>query len=149
MKTKSIIAFTKQIFELKSNEKALFVRTIISATIIHLSLKIWSFKSVAKYLGSYRSIAIDKKNEASNVQYFNKVLKLSYKLSPYLFNCLSLSLCYWLFFKKIGIKTNLKFGNIKNGNKIKGHAWLIYKNKCITVDPLIDKKFEAFSINIL
>jgi len=149
LKIKSFISFGKQILRLNSQEKTLLIRAIIVAIMIHTALKFWNFKAVIKYLESFKSKPIDKLNESKNVEHFHKILKINAKLNPYLFNCLSLSITFWFFFKRIGINTNLKFGHLKNENKLIGHAWLIYQGTGLTIDPLIEAKYEVFTKNIL
>ena len=125
MKIKSIISFGKQILQLNYEEKSVLIRTVIVATIINVALKIWSFKAVIKFLEIFKSTPIEKNNEIRSVKLYHKILKINAKLNPYLFNCLSLSIAFGFLFKRIGINTNLKFGNLKNGDKLTGHAWLV------------------------
>ena len=149
MKIKTIISFGKQILRLNPEEKSVFIRTVIVAMVIHLALKIWSFKAVIKFLESFKSTTTDKKNEFRSVKLYHKILNINAKLNTYLFNCLSLSIAFWFLFKRIGINTNLKFGNLKNGDKLIGHAWLVYQGICLTIHPLIEEKYEDFRVTIL
>ncbi len=72
----------------------------------------------------------------------------SYKFWPFI-NCLSTSLAFWFILRKKGINTELRFGVLKDGNKLRSHAWLEYDNNILSPDERAIQKYKSFTQAIL
>lgn len=86
-------------------------------------------------------------NEIVELKKYRALLNLAYRL-PFV-NCLSISVAFWLLMKQKGLKTDLKFGMLKEEGKLKAHAWLEYKGAPIAPDTRRNEKYIAFSESIL
>lgn len=73
---------------------------------------------------------------------------LAYRLYPFI-NCLAICTACWLLLKQRGIRSDLKFGMRKEGNKLKAHAWLEHEGETIAQDNRFKEKYIAFSQSIL
>lgn len=73
---------------------------------------------------------------------------LAYRLYPFI-NCLAICTACWLMLKQRGIKADLKFGMLKEGNKLKAHAWLEHDGETIAQDKRFKENYIAFPQSIL
>ena len=76
------------------------------------------------------------------------MIALSYKFWPFI-NCLSTSLAFWSVLRKKGIYTELRFGVLKDENKLRSHAWLEYDDNILSPDNRAIEKYKSFAQAIL
>jgi hypothetical protein len=132
-------------------DKWRFWRTISLAIALRLLLKIISFKSVVRYLKKYEKPhdgTADLGITTNDLKMYRIMLRLSYKFWPFI-NCLSGSLAFWLMLQRRGIPTILRFGVIKEGNKLLSHAWLEYKGYPFNAADVEIQKYQTFTEVIL
>lgn len=125
----------------------MFWKAVSLALYIRVSLKVTSFKKTIRFLKKFGGTKTAVENEIVELKKYRALLNLAYRLP--IINCLSVSVAFWLLMKKKGLKTDLKFGMLKEAGKLKAHAWLEYKGSPIAPDTRYNEKYIAFSESIL
>ncbi|MBS1522329.1 MAG: lasso peptide biosynthesis B2 protein [Bacteroidetes bacterium] len=136
---------------LESPDKWRFWRTIALAIALRLVLKLTSFKTVGRYLKRFEKSHDDIPNliiTANELKMYRIMIRLSYKFWPAI-NCLSGSLAFKLMLQRRGIHTILRFGVMKDGNKLRSHAWLEKDGYPLDPDEHVIKKYRTFAEAIL
>jgi len=136
---------------LQYSDKWRFWRTISLALVLRLLLKLTSFKSVVRYLKRYEKPyngTADLAISTNELKMYRTMLRSSYKFQP-LINCLSGSLAFWLTLQRRGIHTILRFGVLKDGAKLRSHAWLEYNGYPLNPDDDVIQKYQSFAQSIL
>jgi hypothetical protein len=129
-------------------DKWLFWKAVSLALFIRVSLKMTSFKKTVRFLKRFEEPKTVAENGLPELKKYRALLNLAYRLPPFV-NCLAISVAFWLLMKRKGIKTDLKFGMLKEGEKLRAHAWLEYNGSPIAPDKRYDEKYIAFSESIL
>ena len=132
-------------------DKWLFWRTILLAVVLRLLLKLASFKAVVRYLKKfekpYNNIA-DSAITPKELKMYRIMIRLSYKFWPVV-NCLSGSLAFRLMLQRRNIHTILRFGVLKEGHKLRSHAWLERNGYPLNPDDAVTQKYKTFTEAIL
>jgi hypothetical protein len=76
------------------------------------------------------------------------MIQMSYKFWPAI-NCLSTSLAFWFALQKRDINTELRFGILKEGEKLLSHAWLEHGGVILSHDDRAVEKYKTFAKAIL
>jgi hypothetical protein len=132
-------------------DKWRFWRTISLAIALRLLLRLISFKSVIRYLKKYEKPYDNTANLAittNDLKMYRNMLRLSYKFWPFI-NCLSGSLAFWLMLQRRGIPAILRFGVLKEGDKLLSHAWLEYEEYPLNPADREVQKYQTFAEVIL
>jgi hypothetical protein len=110
-----------------------------------------SFKTVVRFLRIFNN---DHKNRAeysvarADLKMYRTMIQMSYKFWPAI-NCLSTSLAFWFMLQTRGINTGLRFGILKEGNKLLSHAWLEHDSDVLSHDDRAVEKYKTFAKVIL
>ncbi|HEY9000085.1 MAG TPA: lasso peptide biosynthesis B2 protein [Mucilaginibacter sp.] len=135
----------------KYADKWLFWRTILLALTLRLLLKLFSFKAVVRYLKRFEKPYDDTAGPvitAGEFKMYRIMIRLSYKFWPVI-NCLSSSLAFRLMLQRRGIDTILRFGILKDGKKLRSHAWLERDGYPVNPDDGMIQKYITFAEAIL
>lgn len=76
------------------------------------------------------------------------MIRLSYKFWPVI-NCLSAALAFKLMLQRRNIHTILRFGILKDGDKLRSHAWLERDGSPVNPDDGVIQKYKTFNEAIL
>lgn len=111
---------------------------IVLASVVHLMLKIFDFKTIIKILSKFYS---RKENLKPGVylRRYSKLMASSYRLKSRFYNCLSLSVVFWFLLSRHGVNVNIKFGMRKEKGKMHFHSWLQYNGRNLASDNDVDK----------
>jgi hypothetical protein len=133
-------------WRLPVRDKLFLLRAAALALFIRLFLKIGSFKKLTGLL-KVSPILTAPENEIAVLKYHRNMILMMYNLHP-LINCLAISVAFWYLLKRKGIKTELKFGAMKEAGKLKAHAWLEHEGFPLAPDDKISL-YKTFSSPIL
>ena len=118
---------------------------------LRLLLKLIAFKTTIGFLRKLdKNREGNAKNELSEIdlKMYRSMIWLSYKFWPFI-NCLSTSLAFWFVLQRRGINTELRFGVLKDGDKLRSHAWLEHDNNVLSPDDGAVEKYNTFHKAIL
>jgi len=118
------------------------------ALFIRVSIRLAGFKRTVRLIRRLENKTHRIENEVTELKRFRAVMILAYRLYPVV-NCLAICTACWLLLKQRGIRSDLKFGMRKEGNKLKAHAWLEHQGETIAQDNRFKEKYIAFSQSIL
>lgn len=129
-------------------DKWLFIKSVSLALFIRVSIRLAGFKRTVRLIRRLENKTHRIENEVTELKRFRAVMILAYRLYPVV-NCLAICTACWLLLKQRGIRSDLKFGMRKEGNKLKAHAWLEHQGETIAQDNRFKEKYIAFSQSIL
>jgi hypothetical protein len=132
-------------------DKWFFWRTIALATFTRMQIKLTGFKTTVSFLKKFGKKNLAKADTDAlkdELKMYRFMIVLSYKFWPVI-NCLSTSLAFWLMLQRRGIQTDLKFGILKEGEKLRSHAWLEHEGCPLSPDDGPVRKYKTFHKPIL
>lgn len=133
-------------WHLPARDQLFLARVVALALFIRVFLKIGSFKKLIALLKVEPMPAVPK-NEIAVLKQHRNMIKMVYNFHPVI-NCLAISVTFWYLLKREGIKTELKFGAMKESGKLKAHAWLEHEGFPLAADGNIGL-YKTFSSPIL
>lgn len=111
---------------------------IVLASCIHLLLKIIPLKYFITFFERFFS-----KNEHPKpgkiLRNYSRLMATCYSIRLRFYNCLSLSLVFWVLLRRKGVHVNIKFGTVKENDTMRFHAWLEHKGSTLAADPDVIK----------
>lgn len=133
-------------WQLSAPNKLFLARAVALALFIRLFLKIGSFKKLIGFL-RVEPMPAAAGNEITVLKQHRNMIQMMYNFYPVI-NCLAISVTFWYLLKRKGIKTELKFGTMKEAGKLKAHAWLEHEGFPLAPDDKIGL-YKTFSSPIL
>lgn len=120
---------------LSSNNKLLFIQAFLLLPIVNLSIKLFGFNRVYRFMYEQNLSRSNKQNPLSEekkevTEIVEMVKKVHWRVYKGI-TCLPKNLVMWWMLGKKGIKTRLIIGVKKSEDGIIGHAWLEYNTKVI------------------
>lgn len=141
MRTRVIIS---NLYHLSVSDKWLFIRAYILAIFARICVRLFGFKTTMKILKPISKLSNTSNHQPFNIKQYHKLATLSYRMGKRLFNCLALCIAYWVFLRRRGVMTELKFGMILQENELKAHSWLEYEGQPFTDKDEINIKYKPF-----
>ena len=129
-------------------DKWLFFRAYILAVFTRGCIRLFGFKKTMKILSPFSALKKTDKYQLVDIKQYHKLSVLSYRAGKYLFNCLAICIAYWVLLRRRGIITELKFGMVLEGDKLKAHSWLEYEGQPFTDGDEINIKYKPFDERI-
>jgi hypothetical protein len=132
--------------QLPVRDKLFILRAVIIALFIRLFLKVSSFKKLTDLL-QVEQMPSTSNDEQAVLKRHSNMIQMVYNFYP-LINCLAISVTFWYLLRRRGIKTELKFGTMKESGKLKAHAWLEHGGLPLAPDSKIGL-YKTFGSSIL
>lgn len=121
---------------------------IVAATVLHLLLKMISFKSVVAFLSRRKTRKSAQKPEAL-VKHYSQLMSACNHFHSYLYKCLALSVLFWFLLRRHEVDVEMKFGMYKEAGKMHFHAWLEYHGQPLATDEGAKEKYISFPESIV
>jgi hypothetical protein len=132
-------------FQLKSQERAIALKTALALFVTWTSLRIFGFSSWKNW-----TTHLSAKNNSvppMSVEGARQLANLSTATARRLFirtNCLEQSLVIWFLLRRRGVSATLRFGGRKDGDQFEAHAWVEWQGVVLNDEGAVREKFTPF-----